>query len=40
MENLVNLDKLSKTRFIFMGIPLKVSGLSGSPIRAIAVEDW
>lgn len=40
MENLTNLDKLSKTRFFFMGIPLKVSGLSGSPIRALAVEEW
>ncbi len=40
MENLTNLDKLSKTRFHFMGIPLKIKGLSGSPIRAVAVEEW
>lgn len=39
MENLANLDKLSKTRFFFMGIPLTIKGLSGSPIRAVAVED-
>ncbi|MDR3590603.1 MAG: cyclase family protein [Negativicutes bacterium] len=40
MENLTNLDKLSKTRFFFMGIPLNIRGLSGSPIRALAVEEW
>ncbi|MCL5935683.1 MAG: cyclase family protein [Firmicutes bacterium] len=40
MENIANLDKLSKTRFFFMGIPLRVKGLTGSPIRAVAVEEW
>lgn len=40
MENLVNLDQLSKKRFFFAGIPLKIKGLSGSPIRAIAIEAW
>jgi kynurenine formamidase len=40
MENLVNLDQLSKKRFFFAGIPLKIKGLSGSPIRAIAIEEW
>jgi arylformamidase len=40
MENLVNLDKLTKKRFFFAGIPLKIKGLSGSPIRAIAIEEW
>ena len=40
MENIANLDQLSKTRFFFMGIPLKVKGLTGSPIRAVAVEEW
>lgn len=39
MENLVNLDQLTQTRFFFMGIPLNIKGLSGSPIRAIAVEN-
>ena len=40
MENLVNLDQLSQKRFFFAGIPLKIKGLSGSPIRAIAIEKW
>jgi arylformamidase len=40
MENLVNFDKLSQKRFFFAGIPLKIKGLSGSPIRAIAIEEW
>jgi arylformamidase len=40
MENLANLDQLSKKRFFFAGIPLKIKGLSGSPIRAIAIEEW
>ena len=39
MENLTNLDQLTQTRFFFMGIPLHIKGLSGSPIRAVAVED-
>lgn len=40
MENLTNFDKLTKRRFFFMGIPLYIKGLSGSPIRALAVEEW
>lgn len=41
MENLTNLDKLIEVgRFIFCGLPLKIKGGSGSPIRAVAfVED-
>ncbi|WP_028551146.1 cyclase family protein [Paenibacillus sp. UNC451MF] len=40
IENVVNLDKLSKNSFYFMGTPLNMKGLSGSPIRAIAIEEW
>ena len=40
IENLVNLDKLSKTRFFFMGCPLNIAGLTASPIRAVAIEEW
>lgn len=40
IENLVHLDQISQTRFLFLGIPLKIRGLSGSPIRAVAVEDF
>jgi len=40
MENIANLDKLTKTRFFFIGTPLLVQGLTGSPIRALAIEEW
>lgn len=40
IENLTNLDKLSKTRFFFIGLPLNVVGLTASPIRAVAIEEW
>jgi len=39
IENLVNLDKLTKTRFFFIGLPLNIIGLTASPIRAIALEE-
>ncbi|MGX9132950.1 cyclase family protein [Rummeliibacillus sp. JY-2-4R] len=40
MENIVNLEKLSQDRFYFIGTPLNLKGLTGSPIRAIAIEEW
>lgn len=40
IEQLANLDKLSKERFFFIGLPLKIKGLDSSPIRAIAIEDF
>ncbi|NHM32898.1 cyclase family protein [Neobacillus terrae] len=40
MENIVNLDKLSKKSFYFIGTPLNLKGLTGSPIRALAIEEW
>jgi kynurenine formamidase len=40
MENIVNLEKLSKKQFYFIGTPLNLKGLTGSPIRALAVEEW
>lgn len=39
IEDLVNLDKVKTPRFQFMGLPLKIRGLTGSPIRAIAIEE-
>jgi len=40
MEGLVNLDKLvGKGRFRFIGFPLKITGGTGSPIRAVAWLD-
>lgn len=39
IENLTNLGSLNKYRFTFVGVPLRIKGASGSPIRAIAIEE-
>jgi kynurenine formamidase len=39
MEHLCNLDKVAGKRFTFFGLPLKIRGGTGSPIRAIAILD-
>lgn len=37
-ENLINLNKLlGRGRFTFIGLPLKIRGGTGSPVRAVAV---
>lgn len=36
-ENLANLDKVAGKRFIFCGLPLRIRGGTGSPIRAVAI---
>lgn len=36
VENLVNLDKISKNPFGFAILPLKLSDATGSPVRAVA----
>ena len=39
-ENLINLDLLlDKGRFRFIGLPLKIRGGTGSPVRAVAVFE-
>lgn len=38
-ENLCNLDKLVNKRFLYIGLPLKIRGGSGSPIRAVALVE-
>ena len=39
-ENLVNLNQLiGRGRFRFIGLPLKIRGGTGSPVRAVAVFD-
>lgn len=38
-ENLCNLDKVLNKRFLYFGLPLKIRGGSGSPIRAIALLE-
>jgi kynurenine formamidase len=35
-EGLVNLDKVPTRGGLYVGLPLKISGQSGSPIRAVA----
>jgi kynurenine formamidase len=39
VENLCNLSKIDKQNFTLVMIPLKLSGASGSPIRAIATDE-
>lgn len=36
-ENLCNLGQVANRRFLYIGLPLKIRGGSGSPIRAVAV---
>jgi kynurenine formamidase len=39
-ENLVNLHQLiGRGRFRFIGLPLKIRGGTGSPVRAVAMLD-
>ena len=40
VEGLRNLDQVKGRRFQFLGLPLKIAGASGSPIRAVAIQDW
>ena len=37
LENLCNLDKIKKTRFRLIVLPLKLKGTTGSPVRAVAI---
>jgi len=39
IENLTNLEKIGASKFMFVGVPLKIRGASGSPIRAIAIVE-
>lgn len=39
IENLINLEELSNKSFQFIGLPLKIRGATGSPIRAVAIVD-
>jgi len=39
IENLVGLRPLRGKRFRFFGLPLKMDGATGSPIRAIGLVD-
>jgi kynurenine formamidase len=37
IENLANLDQVTRPRFTFLGLPLALAGGTGSPIRAAAL---
>lgn len=39
IENLTNLDAVSKQIFILSIMPLKIKDVDGSPVRAVAIED-
>ena len=39
VENLCNLSKINNQNFTLIMTPLKLSGASGSPIRAIAIDE-
>lgn len=38
-ENLANLDQVVNKRFLYIGLPLKIRGGTGSPIRAVALLE-
>jgi len=37
VENLVNVDRIRQQRFTFVALPLNIKGISGSPVRTIAI---
>lgn len=39
VEGLANMEEIKKDEFTFIGLPLKIRGRDGSPIRAIAIEE-
>ncbi len=39
INGLVNLSSISKNRFRLIALPLKVKGVTGAPVRVVAIED-
>ena len=39
IECLANLDSIHSDEIFFVALPLKLKGLDGSPVRAVAIED-
>ena len=39
VEGLANLDRLESQEILFVALPLRLEGLDGSPVRAIAIEE-
>ncbi len=40
IEELTNLESISKERFFFVALPPKIKGLDSFPVRAIAIEEF
>lgn len=40
IENLANLDKIKKDKFLFIALPLKINDGDGAPCRAVVIEDF
>ena len=40
VENLVNLDRITKENFVLVVMPVKLRGATGSPVRAMALWDF
>lgn len=38
-ENLANLGRVEASRFTFFGLPLRLAGATGSPVRAVALVE-
>jgi len=39
IENLCNLDKLTKSKILLVALPPKIVGAGGFPVRAVAIEE-
>ena len=39
IENLIRVEEIPRHGFYFVGAPLPLRGVSGSPIRALALVD-
>lgn len=39
INGLMNLNSISRNRFMFIALPLKVKGVTGAPVRVVAVEE-
>lgn len=39
IENMTNLHLITKNRFLFIGLPLFITGTGGAPMRCIAIEE-
>jgi len=40
VEALAHLDQITKNKVFFIALPLKIRGGDGSPVRAVAIEEF